>query len=1126
MLLSYAAFAFSALLNIKLSPLAHYIFHFCSQSREKLIRALRTMNAGDAADQVIRKVDKLLKNADRASRDVRLNKVVSFSFIEMMLDNAIYLMSELIGNVIALSLFNHQEDPPSSVDLTRKRSMLQDEGEPNNIDEVPSKRPRYQIPCDSGQDDLTSNGFSSSKVSPLDNDLTPVEQMIAMIGALLAEGERGANSLEVLISNIHPDLMADIVIANMKHLPKSVPLASRLGSIPPMSLPTTSSSSINAAPTMATSFAPATTLQLPDSTSQVVSPIYFNFKMETSTDPLPNLPQDSKRDPRRDPRRLDPRRVPTPAEVQSLPGKDDDGDMQSGFDGSIGLSSPSLSIRSKKVEEVSTPLTLKKETEISECLVQLSTDQLDLKENLEDVEEGTEIVPVIEVKSTSDIALSSVHGVDQDPMASTISDIIETFDVSYMSDSDQRSPVSLSTSAPEEISYDLPLPPIYIELTEEQQNTVRKLAVTRIFDSCKKIQATGYTQTRMALLARLVAQIDDDGDIAVMLEKHTLSTYESQKDVQLYTTHQIRHQGKENQIDSLDSHDPFTGFINSAEDAAKGRETCDRSTNNQISASTMQEGWENYDGEKMTVEREWIEVQKGHELAMYVLYYLHAAAISGLDDLSSSVADTYEKFLVAVAKSLRDKLPASDKSFSRFLGEVPLLPDSALTLLEHLCYSEGFDNGKGTRDSDRITQGLGAVWSLILARPLYREACLNIALKCAVHMQEDVRAKAIRLVANKLYPLNYLSERIERFATKILMSVVDQQVPEAELLQETSISGSQNSEPGTSEDEYTKGVQHSVPAVSLSQAQRCMSLFFALCTKNPSLLQLVFDTYGRAPKTIKQAVHRHIPILVKNMGSSYSDLLYIISNPPLGSENLLLLVLQILTEETTPSADLIATVKHLYETKLKDAAILIPMLSLLPKDEVLPIFPRLVDLPLEKFQIALARILQVMEACSACFEQRTVFTEQVLAKALNQLVDHTPLPLIFMRTVIQAIDAYPSMVDFVMDILSKLVSKQIWKMPKLWVGFLKCMSQTQPHSFRVLLKLPPPQLEIALNKHNNLRSPLAAYASQTSIRSSLPRSILVVLGFTHESHMQQRPVLPNSLHTSDTSSSVHGAMLT
>lgn len=45
------------------------------QSRERLLRALRTMNAGDAAEQVIRRVDKRLRSADRASRDLRLTKV-------------------------------------------------------------------------------------------------------------------------------------------------------------------------------------------------------------------------------------------------------------------------------------------------------------------------------------------------------------------------------------------------------------------------------------------------------------------------------------------------------------------------------------------------------------------------------------------------------------------------------------------------------------------------------------------------------------------------------------------------------------------------------------------------------------------------------------------------------------------------------------------------------------------------------------------------------------------------------------------------------------------------------------------------------------------------------------------
>lgn len=75
-----------------------------------------------------------------------------------------------------------------------------------------------------------------------------------------------------------------------------------------------------------------------------------------------------------------------------------------------------------------------------------------------------------------------------------------------------------------------------------------------------------------------------------------------------------------------------------------------------------------------------------------------------------------------------DALPATDKSFSRLLGEVPLLPDSALELLDNLCYSD-YQHGKDGHDGDRVTQGLGAVWSLILGRPLNRQACLDIALK-------------------------------------------------------------------------------------------------------------------------------------------------------------------------------------------------------------------------------------------------------------------------------------------------------------------------------------------------------------------------------------------------------------
>lgn len=82
--------------------------------------------------------------------------------------------------------------------------------------------------------------------------------------------------------------------------------------------------------------------------------------------------------------------------------------------------------------------------------------------------------------------------------------------------------------------------------------------------------------------------------------------------------------------------------------------------------------------------------------------------------------------------------------------------------------------------------------------------------------------------------------------------------------------------------------------------------------------------------------------------------------------------------------------------------------------------------------------MQVTDACNACFEQRQIFTQEVLAKVLNQLVcyvrivyrfrmdihhgllsyskcsslqvEQIPLPLLFMRTVLQAIGAFPTLV--------------------------------------------------------------------------------------------------------------------
>ncbi|KAL2489096.1 Symplekin [Forsythia ovata] len=1011
------------------------------ESRERLLKALRAMNAGDAADQVIRQVDKLMRSNERTTRDVRLSKD------------------------------DQQSDQlPILGDLMKKRSAPMENEDSNNTSDVTSKRLRYGGPHgvtdsrfdvnDAGQDHI--NGISP-KVPQLDRDLTPVEQMIAMIGALIAEGERGVESLEILISNIHPDLLADIVITNMKHLPKNPPPLTTFGNLPLNCQSDSSSPSQGVASNGSISMQTlGLAAQLPLSSSSMTS--IPSSDMPTSS----NLPSDSKRDPRRDPRRLDPRRVVAPVEVPPSSVVEDNTSaiqcrsLQSDFDDSSCFSQPPAPPPLPSSESVSMSPMLKTTTDLNllECSVKLEAGQSTPKVEVQDME-AKEIITDTEGNGASNIPLSTLSKVEgtvaQTSLDATMLD--EAYSPSSQ-EMDELSPPISNLEASEVLSEQLPVLPLYVELTEDHQRTVIKLALERIIDSYQNMQRTDFKQTQMALLARLFAQIDADADVVMMMQKRIVLDYQE---------------------------------------------------------------------------------QKGHELVMHVLYHLHTLMLSDSFQNSSSAASIYENFLLGVAKSLLDAFPATDKSFSRLLGEVPYLPESVLRLLDDLC--SGSHSGVDGRDGDRVTQGLGVVWSLILGRPLNRQACLDIALKCAVHSLDDVRAKAIRLVANKLYVMSNVAENIEQFGTNMFLSAVEQRVSETGLSlsvshkqrvgqvgsQETSVSGSQISDPGISENDSIKVAEEestSDSAISFSQAQRLVSLFFALCAKKPTLLQLVFDNYAHAPKAVKQAVHRHTPVLIRALGSSYSELLQIISDPPQGSEQLLTQVLHVLSEGKTPPPDLVATVKRLYDTKLKDASILIPMLPSFSRDEVLPIFPRLVNLPLDKFQTALAHILQgsahtgpaltpaevlvaihdiiperdglplkkITDACSACFEQRTVFTQQVLAKALHQMVDQTPLPLLFMRTVIQAIDAFPTLVDFVMEILSKLVNKQVWRMPKLWVGFLKCISQTQPHSFSVLLQLPSPQLESALNKYSNLRGPLSAFVNQSSVKTSLPRSTLVLLG--------------------------------
>ncbi len=90
--------------------------------------------------------------------------------------------------------------------------------------------------------------------------------------------------------------------------------------------------------------------------------------------------------------------------------------------------------------------------------------------------------------------------------------------------------------------------------------------------------------------------------------------------------------------------------------------------------------------------------------------------------------------------------------------------------------------------------------------------------------------------------------------------------------------------------------------------------------------------------------------------------------------------------------------------------------------------------------------LKSLVATSICFDLKEVYTQEVLAMVLQQLVDLAKLPILLMRTVIQSVTIYKELSGFVNSILTRLIMKKIWTFPKLWDGFIRCCTVRSTHA--------------------------------------------------------------------------------
>ncbi|KAI0629295.1 Symplekin tight junction protein C terminal-domain-containing protein [Trametes polyzona] len=522
----------------------------------------------------------------------------------------------------------------------------------------------------------------------------------------------------------------------------------------------------------------------------------------------------------------------------------------------------------------------------------------------------------------------------------------------------------------------------------------------------------------------------------------------------------------------------------------------------------------------------------------------------------------YETWLNQVVAAYQTHADGKDRTFSRFLLDLPQVPQDILTLLRESCV-----------EADRRQMGFAALREFVAQRPSLRVDAMNMLLELTTHPDKITRGAAINTVKRWIPDGQPMADMIRDFALQLLRrlqsrpKVVKEKTPDktSEPAQEKESSGKEGGEEkskspkanGADHDENMEDgqlppediiqtpylpEQLELPAVD-SQILQHLELLFALSTKVPEFLDEIFAAYGGMDISVQETIQQLITPLIRALGSTHGKLLTLLRTFPPGAESLALRVLTIFTEHGRPSAQLVALVKSLVNERDLNARFLIPIIAEMDKADILRHLPRIVSIlngtaepknlvrsvfssivttPPETFGKVTSNLPRVrqselltpaelmvllhqsekeiglksaIEAIGICFSMTEIFRSEILAVVMNQLVDEPNLPTLFLRTVIQAVTTYRSLVGFVSTtLLSRLITKKIWTNPPLWEGFIRLAKLIAPASFGALLQLPKDQLRELVDKQPSLKAGLREYVTRKGTNKARVAGYLDIFG--------------------------------
>lgn len=465
------------------------------------------------------------------------------------------------------------------------------------------------------------------------------------------------------------------------------------------------------------------------------------------------------------------------------------------------------------------------------------------------------------------------------------------------------------------------------------------------------------------------------------------------------------------------------------------------------------------------------DIRSRSDLAFSLLYQEYTTYLS---QQPTGLLDSYDHCLYSLLSGLQEKPEQRDGLFTKLVLEAPIITDSALEVIRRYC-----------EDESRVYLGMTTLKELISNRPSRQFQYLHVLLDLSSHEKEKVRTTALSFL-KRMYEKEHLRDYIEKFALNYMQLLVHPNPPSV------LFGADKDTEVAAPWTEET--------------VRQCLFLYLSLLPLNHRLVHELAAVYTEAIADIKRSVLRAIEQPIRGMGMNSPELLLLVETCPKGAETLVTRCLHILTDKVPPSPELVERVRDLYHKRVPDVRFLIPVINGLEKSEVIQALPKLIKLnpivvkevfnrllgtqhnegtssvsPLTPGDLLIALhnidstkcdMKSIIKATNLCFGEKNVYTSEVLAVVMQQLMEQSPLPMLLMRTVIQSLTMYPRLGGFVMNILSRLIAKQVWKYPKVWEGFVKCCQRTRPQSYNVLLGLPPPQLNSVFERCPEMREPL------------------------------------------------------